>query len=83
MRARSVRRTHPGACRAPTLRARRPQVVAAPRTARPSAPDATCLAEFVLGTCGAHARDECVDRYIRRVITALQAEDPPRPMADA
>lgn len=73
MRARPRRRTHPGATRASPLRARRPQVLAAPLTARASASDATLIARMVLDMCDAHALDETIDRFLATIVARLQA----------
>ncbi|HEX4778231.1 MAG TPA: hypothetical protein VFW74_15750 [Acidimicrobiia bacterium] len=56
---------------------RRPQIVAVPRTARPSAPDATYVARVVLDMHDAHALDQRIDRLLVRIVAGLQANDAP------
>lgn len=74
MRARSVRRTHPGVARTPILHRRRPREVARPSAAPCVAPDAAFVARIVSHMFDVHAADERVDRVLAGIVTRLQTQ---------
>ncbi len=77
MRARSVRRTHPGVSRRPRPQLCRPREIGRPCADGPPPPDATFVAQIVLHMSHAHGADERIDRVLDDIVTGLRTQGAP------